>query len=403
MRRSGWLPVRSFLVARSLGLGVGALGAVVLGSACGVGVIPETPGSGSEQDSDASTDPSSPGTPTDTAPPEDSGTAAPPPPPVRINELMAANRGSTPAPDGAALDWVELVNLHAGPVDLTGWALSDDWREPGAAPLPAGLVLAPGERVVLWLDPESGAADRVALGLASEGEVLRLSDDRGQEVDVLAFPELRVDHAWARLPDGTGEGEAMPLGTPGSVNGRVVEAEQTLIAEGSTWRYLDGGAVPTGGIDGPWTTLDFDDTAWGEGGAPLGYGDTQITVIDDGATDAGRAITAFFRHAFEVPDGQVEGATLGLRVDDGARVWLDGVELTRLGLPAGAIDADTTASRTASGDTEITFALESVDPAGLTPGPHLIAVDLHQANASSSDMTLDLTLSIERLEVVPVP
>ncbi len=322
-----------------------------------------------------------------------------PPPAVRINELMAANRGIVAGPGDAPLDWVELVNLDAEAVDLTGWGLTDDWREPHKVLLADGLVLAPGERVVLWLDPEQTVDGALDLGLAREGEVLRLFDNRGEEADMLGYTDLRTDEAFSRVPDGTGEGESMPRGTPGERNVRLVEGSMPLVAAGSVWAYLDGGVVPEGDMDGPWSGLDFDDSAWPTGPAPLGYGDGQATIIDDGQTEAGRSLTAYFRHSFEVdPDaGDLLGAKLGLRADDGARVWLDGVELHRLGLPAGEVGHDTAASRTVSGDGETTYSTTTVDLSLLPPGSHVLAVDLHQANRSSSDMTFDLWLETTRL------
>ena len=359
--------------------------------------LDDEPGSG---DSGDSSDPGDSGDPADSGDSGDDSTA--PPPKVRINELMPANRGSVSTPGDSPLDWVELVNLDTEAVDLTGWALTDDWREPQAAPLPDGIVLAPGEYLLLWLDPEASVDGAVQLGLAREGEAIRLFDPRGEEADLLGYPELRVDEAWARIPDGVGEAEAMPRGTPGVGNGRVAEQTVRLVLEGDSWRYLDGGAIPDGGMAGSWTTADFDDSTWSEGEAPLGYGDTQVTVIDDGATEAGKAITAFFRSTFEL-DGDADAllsAKLGLRADDGARVWLDGEELARVGLPSGEVGPDTTASRTVSGDGEITYQEEEIDIARLSSGTHQLAVDLHQANSRSSDMTFDMWLEVEMLSVV---
>ena len=268
------------------------------------------------------------------------------------------------------------------------------------APLPDGLVLEPEARVLLWLDAEGTVEGTLPLGLAREGEVLRLFDPRGEEADVLAWPELGLDASWARIPDGTGEAEAMPVGTPGAPNVRLVERRVRLVLEGQDWRYLDGRQLPVGGMAGAWNELDFNDDGWGLGPAPLGYGDIQSTVLDDGFTDAGRAMTAWFRHSFEIGDGAnvpLE-ATLGLRADDGARVFLDGVELVRLGMPSGDIGPETAASRTVSGDGERTYEELAIDERLLTPGPHVLAVDLHQANPWSSDLTFDLWLDVVRLE-----
>ena len=355
------------------------------------GDVDDEPDSGDSDDSDDSGDSG------------DSGDdSTEPPPKVRINELMPANRGSVSTPGDSPLDWVELVNLDTEPVDLTGWALTDDWREPQAAPLPEGVVLAPGEYLLLWLDPEASVDGAVQLGLAREGEAIRLFDPRGEEADLLGYPELRVDEAWARIPDGVGDAEAMPRGTPGAANALVAEQTVRLVREGDSWRYLDGGAIPDGGMAGSWTTADFDDSTWPEGQAPLGYGDTQVTILDDGSTEAGKAITAFFRSTFEldIDADALLGAKLGLRADDGARVWLDGEELTRVGLPSGEVGPDTTASRTVSGDGEITYQEEDVDIVRLSSGTHQLAVDLHQTSSRSSDMTFDMWLEVEVLAVV---
>jgi len=353
------------------------------------------------------------GNPGEPAPSEDTSetdSASPPitdpPPAVVINELMAANRTNIEGPGGLPLDWVELLNTTDTPVDLTGWALTDDWRDPHLAPLPDGLVLNGGERVLLWLDPEGTTDDTIPLGLAREGEVLRLFDQRGKEADMLGYTDLSPDEAFARIPDGDGAPETMRFGTPGAPNARLVERTVTQVPAGANWRYLDGGQVPEGGMDGLWTTVGFDDSDWSEGGAPLGYGDAQTTVIDDGASEAGRALTAFFRHGLEV-DAASDNALdliLELRADDGARVWLDGTEIARLGLPAGTIDEDTPANRTVSGDGERAYTSIRLNPSLLTAGSHILAVDLHQANASSSDMTFDLQLNtVELVAVEPTP
>jgi len=318
-------------------------------------------------------------------------TAPPSPPGLRINELMASNTGSWLDPLGHPSDWVELLNPTSAPVDLTGWSLTDDWREPGRGPLPAGLVLEPGGRAVLWLDGVGEAPGHLPMRLSGSGEVVFLFDPSGQEVDELGFGAQRNDEAWARIPDGDGPGVAMPLGTPGAEN-RVLERTLVeVVAAGSTWAYLDGLQVAPAG----WELPGFDDAAWARGPAPLGYGDAQVTIIDDGLTDEGRALVAWFRLGFELTEGPPRAATLRLRADDGARVFLDGVEIARLRLPEGELSADTAASGTAVGVDEETYVEFPFDPALLGPGAHTLAADVRQANRSSSDLTFDLALDLE--------
>ena len=318
-------------------------------------------------------------------------TGPPPPPGLRINELMASNTGVWLDPLGQPSDWVELLNPTAEPVDLTGWTLTDDWREPARGPLPAGLVLEPGGRVVLWLDGLGEAPGHLPLRLSGSGEVVFLFDPAGQEVDELGFGAQRNDEAWARIPDGDGPGVAMPLGTPGAEN-RVLERTLVeVVPAGSTWAYLDGLQVAPEG----WEQPGFDDAAWARGPAPLGYGDAQVTVIDEGLTEEGRALVAWFRLGFELAEGPPRAATLRLRADDGARVFLDGVEIGRLRLPEGELSADTPASGTAGGVDEETYVEVPFDPALLGPGAHTLAAEVRQANRSSSDLTFDLGLDLE--------
>jgi hypothetical protein len=70
---------------------------------------------------------------------------------LRITEILAANLGTSGFldEDGEAQDWIEIHNHGSEPVDLAGWALSDDPAIPGLWPLPAA-TLAPGEYRVIF-------------------------------------------------------------------------------------------------------------------------------------------------------------------------------------------------------------------------------------------------------------
>ncbi len=51
-------------------------------------------------------------------------------------------------------DFIELLNTRDTPADLSGCWLSDRFFEPRAWRFPAGSILAPGERVIVWLDDD---------------------------------------------------------------------------------------------------------------------------------------------------------------------------------------------------------------------------------------------------------
>src|SRR4030095_6919144 len=110
-------------------------------------------------------------------------------------------------------------------------------------------------------------------------------------------------------------------------------AQRSLVSSGSSWRYVLGtkeASVPSDA----WRRMAFDDSNWSMGPTPIGYG----AVPEAGriATPLPRSDTAgylsvYLRHSFNVPDPElISQLRLALIVDDGAIVWLNGVELGRL-------------------------------------------------------------------------
>jgi len=163
----------------------------------------------------------------------------------------------------------------------------------------------------------------------------------------------------------------------------------TWVAAGSSWRYLDDGSNQ----GNAWRTAAFDDSAWPQGNAQLGYGDgdeaTQIRASVIGA----RSTTFYFRRKFEVADPTaVNGVTVHLMRDDGAMVYLNNQLVFRSNMPEGNVTSSTVASEVVGGADESTFFPQTVDPALLVAGSNTLAVEVHQQNASSSDVSFDLRL-----------
>src|SRR6185436_8475456 len=89
-------------------------------------------------------------------------------------------------------------------------------------------------------------------------------------------------------------------------------------------------------------------------------------------------------------------SNLNLRVlrDDGAVVFLNGVEVFRSNMPGSPVNYGTYASTVVSGAGETTqFYSTNVSPALLMNGTNVLAVEIHQANATSTDLSFDLELS----------
>jgi hypothetical protein len=114
--------------------------------------------------------------------------------------------------------------------------------------------------------------------------------------------------------------------------------------------------------------------------------------------DAGdKAATAYFRHSFESEisgEDPTAGLVIELRKDDGAIVYLNGEEVLRRGMPAGDVDADTYANFTASGSAETDYVAGDLPPGGVVIGVNVLAVEIHQVGGNSSDIVIDLSLTL---------
>ena len=99
---------------------------------------------------------------------------------------------------------------------------------------------------------------------------------------------------------------------------------------------------------------------------------------------------------------QLVSAAIRLKRDDGAAVYLNGVEVIRSNLAsAAAFDGWATESAVSDGNVLV----EQQIPAGLLrEGQNLLAVEVHQADAGSSDVSFDLELVVARASgVADVP
>ena len=188
--------------------------------------------------------------------------------------------------------------------------------------------------------------------------------------------------------------------------------DEVLIESGSTWEYLlyateDAGVFTP--VDPALADPDFattwqvaagyDGPPFSSGPAPLGYGvitgdpiATNIWQDRGGAAEppSGERYTAYFRTTF-TPTSDITAVRLSGIVDDGAIIYLNGVEFGRTSnFAAGAPDAwdlltTGTGSETVPVATDVPLAL----PAGV---PVTMAVSMHQATTDSSDLGMNFRL-----------
>ena len=178
-----------------------------------------------------------------------------------------------------------------------------------------------------------------------------------------------------------------------------VEPDGTiLVALDHEWRFEDSGDEPAE----DWFTIDFDDSDWDSGLGPLGHEDDKLEVPLSTPVDYERGKVAhYFRATFDLPDDTgAATARVTHYVDDGALFYLNGEEFgERFRMPSDReIDFETLAAN--GGDAR--FNSFTFDPALLNAGKNTLAVEVHQASRSSSDVVFGLQLTIETGPSVPV-
>ncbi len=155
------------------------------------------------------------------------------------------------------------------------------------------------------------------------------------------------------------------------------------VVKGDSWSYFDG-ATP---VDTAWAKPEFVDNSWPFGPAPLGYGETGIAT-----TVAKGPVSHYFRKRITVDSLASLKDTLEfhLRADDGAALYINGVEQFRTNMPAGAIQQSTVASRTVTGNEEKPYFLFEVPKSAFKTGENVVAVRVHQPIANDEDLFFDL-------------
>ena len=169
---------------------------------------------------------------------------------------------------------------------------------------------------------------------------------------------------------------------------------QSLISKGSVWKYLDDGSDQ----DTSWKEVGFDDYSWKSGPAILGYGTidagTISTTVSYGASSSNKYATTYFRTTFNyAPMGDETSFIFNVLVDDGAIIYINGKEIIRINMPSGPVYYNTFASATGNESSYQKIIVPREDMASINSGTNVIAVELHQRSATSSDIGWDCELS----------
>ncbi|MBN1670815.1 MAG: lamin tail domain-containing protein [Kiritimatiellae bacterium] len=180
---------------------------------------------------------------------------------------------------------------------------------------------------------------------------------------------------------------------------RVCEtADETVaVGKGAAWRYRKGTAEASAPA-AAWRAVGYDDSGWATGPAPFGYGDGPYGTT---LTDMLNSYTSLFlRREFSVEQSAaITELRLWALYDDGFILWVNGQEIARQAV-AGATGSftpyDGTAETAVGDDTEWTATLNGGALPALRPGINVLAVQVFNASAGSSDVTFDCELTVVR-------
>ena len=167
------------------------------------------------------------------------------------------------------------------------------------------------------------------------------------------------------------------------------------------WRYENTGQD----LGTAWKEVNFNDSAWPEGAAILAAesgatAEPIRTVLVRQSPEGNQIVTDYFRTRFTF-NGNPAAVQLLLRhvVDDGVVFYLNGAELYRFGLAAGA--PSFTNATFFSGHENVYEGPFLVPSANLVTGVNVLAAEVHQSDLGSSDSVFGAELLAAILTNIP--
>ncbi len=334
-------------------------------------------------------------------------------PPVVINEIHYDEDDKT-----VRAEFVELHNPGESPVDLSGYYFSKgvEFVFPGGTVLEAGgyLVVAEDPATMVSYFGFSGALGPFANGttLKNSGEDVVLADPLGKVVDEVDY---KLGFPWPTVGDDMGSPPASPsielinpfldngLGGNWRASGFPVATTTsggggpvTLVSPAMSWSYRKGSTYPSADAVGKeWWDNGYDegvDGQWESGVTPIGYGDNDdATVLDDMQNGY---FSVFLRREFTIAPGGIPNAlTLGCYHDDGAVVYLNGVEVGRFSVDAGPVAFPPPANFANGHEASWSSLSISGTAAYLVEGANVIAIHGINETFGSSDFSIDAELA----------
>ncbi|MDB4383945.1 lamin tail domain-containing protein, partial [Akkermansiaceae bacterium] len=330
-------------------------------------------------------------------------------------------------------DFLEITNITGTPLDMGKWYFSDgiDYTFPDFSSADPGahifkqfetILVSPVDEATLRAAYPGIPAETRIFGpytgaLSNSGETLTLNDKNG---GVMTTIEYNDGGKWPAAADGPGHtltrinpnlsnaewrnwaASEQPGGTPGRgpANEDDLPTFTTEIAQTtSTWKYDQNEANLDRGT--AWRESDFDDSSWSTGAGVFGKNSTDPFATP--WTTGGR-ITYYLRSEFQF-DELFSSATIDIEshLDDGVVFYLNGQEITRFNMPPGAINFDTPASSGREWQELVEIASGTDISSALRTGLNVLAVEVHNRTAGSSDIAFGANINITATESLSAP
>ncbi len=320
-------------------------------------------------------------------------------------------------------EYVELFNQQGIKADISGWRIDGIGYT-----FPANTIVNPGAYVVVAKAPTAGQLGPFTGNIGNDGQKLQLINQSDRMMDELDYGD---DDPWPAGADGSGFTLAKKLpytdsgrhanwtvsvqsnGTPGTVNFPAAGAPPpvttvNLFNLNNTWRYNQSGPA----FDATWATTAHavggtGINTWASGPGALAYETSATVPVGTPLTFPGSnvpyVITYYFETEFTVSAGQLASlANLKIKhaLDDGAVIYINGVEATRVNMPAGTITSTTLASTNVEAGAVLS-AYVPLSTAALVAGSNRLSVEVHQFASGNSDIVWGTQLDMDVFDSVP--
>lgn len=315
----------------------------------------------------------------------------------------------------SALDasfFVEVQNPTASPINTDGYLLEISGNTPAFIPLPV-TTLNPGDFLVL---------DQIQLGqIPSDNDKLFLFTPGNTSVSDAKRVTNRLRGCSTAYPDLW----LFPkISTPGSAN--VFSFEDSIVINeicynapssdpspgtpptkevtpvvtlDSPWRYNESGAD----LGSNWASTSHPVGGnWQSGPAPLAYdtglGSPIATLLTDPSANLPRVVTYYFETDFTLTPEEatsLSGLSLTHVIDDGAIIYLNGLEIDRVNMPTGPVTASTFADAGVGDAVFVGPYSVALSPGIAVAGANRVSVEVHQSTLNSSDVAFNLAVQAE--------